>query len=158
MAHDIFLTKSGVEKLTGELAQLKGPRRAAIAEAIREARGHGDLKENAAYHEAKLNQSRLEGRIKDLEKILEVAKIVERPESAGDMAHLGSRVVLHDYKWDEEIIVHLVGSFEADPGSGLVSIDSPLGAALIGAHVDLEIEVVAPGGTQKYRIKQIEIV
>lgn len=157
MAQEIFLTQTGVDKLKAELAELKGPRRQAMAEAIREARGHGDLKENAAYHECKLNQSRLEGRIKDLEKALEIATIVERPEGVGDMAHLGSRVVLHDYQWNEEVIVHLVGSFEADPGSGMVSIESPLGAALIGAHEGIEIEVAAPGGTQKYRVKQIEI-
>jgi transcription elongation factor GreA len=157
MGQDIFLTKKGYEKLQRELGELKGPRRAAMAETIREARSHGDLKENAAYHEAKLNQSRLEGRIADLEKVLEVAKIVERPDVAGDIAHLGSRVVLHDRKWDEEIVVHLVGSFEADPGSGLVSIESPMGAALIGRVVGDEFKVDAPGGTQEFQVRFIEM-
>ena len=68
---------------------------------------------------------------------------------------MGSRVALHDYKWDEELVVSLVGAFEADPDSGLVSIDSPLGAALIGKHEGDEIEVSAPSGVQKYRVKSI---
>ncbi|MBA3726169.1 MAG: transcription elongation factor GreA [Armatimonadetes bacterium] len=156
MSEDVFLTKSGFEKLRVELAELKGPKRQAMSEAIREARSHGDLKENAAYHEAKLNQARLEGRIADLERVLDIAEIVERPESAEETAHLGSRVSLFDFKWEEELVVELVGSFEADPSNGLVSIDSPMGSALVGRSEDEEIEVDAPAGIQKYRIDKIE--
>ena len=156
MSKDVFLTRSGYEKLQQELAELKGPRRQAMSESIREARSHGDLRENAAYHEAKLNQSRLEGRIADLEKVLEIAKIVERPGDSGDIAHLGSKVVLWDEKWKEELSVSLVGAFEADPTNGLVSLDSPIGAALIGKSEGDEVEVEAPGGLQKYKLLRIE--
>ncbi len=152
MAQEILLTKAGFEKLQKELDDLKGPLRRSIADNIREAKSHGDLKENAAYHEAKLNQSRLEGRIADLEKVLQLAKVVDRPESSGGQAHLGSKVTLVDLKWSEEIVVTLVGSYEADATQDLISITSPLGAALIEKVVGDEFEVDAPAGKQSYRV------
>ena len=132
MAKEIQFTRQGFEKLKNELEELKGPVRMRIAESIREAKSHGDLKENAAYHEAKLNQSRLESRIADLEKAFQLAKIVDRPELAGATAHLGSKVKLRDSEFDDELDVTLVGSFEADPAKDLISIGSPLGEALLG--------------------------
>jgi transcription elongation factor GreA len=155
MAEEIVLTKGGYEKLKLELEDLKGPVRTRIADAIREAKSHGDLKENAAYHEAKLNQSRIEGRISDLEKVLERAKIVDRPDGAGETAHLGSKVTLKDLTWGDELTINLVGSFEADPANDLISISSPLGAAMLSKLVGDEFEVIAPAGVQKYRILTI---
>lgn len=152
MSGEILLTKEGYEKLAAELAELKGPRRQAIADAIREAKAHGDLRENAAYHEAKLNQSRNEGRIQDLDKVLLMAQVVERPEHAGEMAHLGSQVTLFDLQFEEELEITLVGSFEADPANDMVSISSPLGSAVLGKVIGDELEVEAPRGTQKYKI------
>lgn len=149
------MTQSGIDKLKLELEDLKGPTRKAIAEAIREAKSHGDLKENAAYHEAKLNQTRLEGRIADLEKVLQVAKVVERPASDTNMAHLGSKVVVRDTKWGDEFEVTLVGSYEADPAHDLISITSPMGSALLGKVEGDEIEVEAPAGKQNYRLLSI---
>ena len=155
MANEVLLTKSGFDKLQKELDDLRGPTRQRVAEAIREAKSHGDLRENAAYHEAKLNQTRLEGRIADLEKVLKVAKIVERPDHAGETAHLGSIVKLKDLKWGDELTVSLVGSFEADPEKDMISITSPLGESLIGKQVDDEFEVEAPSGTQHYRVLSV---
>lgn len=156
MANEILLSPAGFEKLKKELEELKGPIRARIADAIREAKSHGDLRENAAYHEAKLNQSRMEGRIADLERVLEHARIVERSDEAGEVAQLGSKVTLWDLNWDEELVVNLVGSFEADPMKDLISITSPLGSGILGHSVGAEIEVEAPAGLQKYRIDKIE--
>ncbi len=155
MPHEVLLTKAGHDKLRQELEDLKGPKRRTIAESIREAKSHGDLRENAAYHEAKLNQERLESRIADLEKVLQVAKIVERPDGSEDIAHLGSQVVLDDLEWGEELCVGLVGTYEADPSKDLISITSPLGEALIGRQVGETVEVDAPAGTQRYRIRKI---
>jgi transcription elongation factor GreA len=155
MADDILLTPAGFEKLKKELEELKGPVRNQVAEAIREAKSHGDLRENAAYHEAKLNQSRLEGRIADLEKVMQLAKIVERPDHAGEIAHLGSRVKLKDLEWKDELEITLVGSFEADPTLDLISITSPMGSALLGKGVGETIEVTAPAGIQRYEIMSI---
>jgi transcription elongation factor GreA len=155
MSKDIQVTREGYEQLKAELEELKGPVRLNIAEAIREAKSHGDLRENAAYHEAKLNQTRLEKRIADLERALQYAKIVERPEDAGAGAYLGSRVKLLDLEFDDEFEVVLVGAFEADPAKNQISIDSPLGLALKGKEADTEIEVHAPAGKQKYKILEV---
>jgi transcription elongation factor GreA len=155
MANEILLTKDGLEKLKAELADLKGPTRQRVADAIKEAKSHGDLRENAAYHEAKLNQQRLESRIADLEKAILNAKVVERPEGHGESAHLGTKVTLLDLEFDDEFEVELVGSFEADPANNKISITSPLGEALLGKSSGEQIEVTAPGGAQKYKIQKL---
>lgn len=156
MANGTQLTKEGYEKLKKELEELQGPVRLTIAEAIREAKSHGDLRENAAYHEAKLNQTRLEHRISELEKTLRSAKIVERPEGQSDAIQLGSKITLYDEEFDEDMEVTLVGAFEADPANGLVSISSPLGEGLVGKVTGDTIEVSTPGGINKYVIKGFE--
>ncbi|CAN5731975.1 transcription elongation factor GreA [soil metagenome] len=152
MAKGIQFTREGYDKLKAELEELRGPVRAKIADAIREAKSHGDLRENAAYHEAKLNQTRLDSRMADLERALQNANIIERPDSAGDSAHLGSKVMLRDLEFDEKFEVTIVGSFEADPAKNLISMGSPLGEALLGGLPGDKIEVEAPAGTQEYEI------
>lgn len=154
MANEVLVTADGLAKLKAELEELKGPTRMSVAEAIREAKAHGDLKENAAYHEAKLNQTRLESRIADLERAVQSAKIIERDESGG--AHLGMKVRLLDLEFDDDFTVTLVGSFEADPAKDLISIASPLGEALVGKHPGAEIEVNSPNGLNRYRVVAIE--
>jgi transcription elongation factor GreA len=153
MANNVQLTAEGLVKLKAELEELKGPRRLLIADAIREAKAHGDLKENAAYHEAKLNQTRLEARISELERAVQSAKIVERPaDMAEGSAHLGSQITLLDLDFDDEFVVTLVGSFEADPHRDLISITSPLGIELVGKVAGDEIQVAAPQGATRYRV------
>lgn len=154
MANEILLTKEGLEKLKSELADLKGPTRARIADAIKEAKSHGDLKENAAYHEAKLNQQRLESRIAELEKAVQYAKVVERAEHHLG-AHLGSIITLEDLEFGDEFEVTLVGSFEADPKHSKISISSPLGEALVGKDSGATVEVEAPDGTQRFKVKNV---
>ena len=156
MGKEIQFTREGFEKLKRELDELKGPTRRAIADAIREAKSHGDLKENAAYHEAKLNQTRLESRIADLEKALQLAKVVERPEVQGETANLGSTVILRDLEFDDDVRVTLVGSFEADPSKDLISIGSPLGEAILGSAVGDTLEVETPGGKLQYKVLSVE--
>jgi len=156
MSKEIQFTREGFAKLKKELEDLKGPTRMAIADAIREAKSHGDLRENAAYHECKLNQSRLESRIADLEKALQLAKIVERPDVTGKTAHLGSKVTVRDLEFDDEFTVTLVGSFEADPTKDLISIGSPLGESMLGKAISDEFEVEAPAGHSRYRIVGVE--
>jgi len=146
-----LLTRQAYEKLQKELAELKGPVRHEVAEAIREAKSHGDLRENAAYHEAKLNQRRLDSRIADLEKLLQLAKIVEGSGS-GEVAELGGKVKLKDLEWDDELTITLVSSFEADPANDMISISSPLGEAILGKVVGDEVEVDAPAGKQRFKV------
>ena len=154
MSQDIFLTPAGREKLLAELEELTGPKRQAVVEAIREARSHGDLKENAAYHEAKLNQSRLEARIAEINHILDIARPIERPDGA-EGAHLGSTVTYVDIETGKETTARLVGQFEANPREGLLSIESPVGSALIGKSSGDRVEVEVPAGIRKYEVKSV---
>ena len=154
MANEILVTSDGLAKLKAELEDLKGPTRQRIAEAIREAKSHGDLRENAAYHEAKLNQSRLESRIAELEKAVQTAKVVERDNSGG--AHLGSKVKLLDLEFDDEFTVTLVGAFESDPAHDLISISSPLGEALLNQQPGAEVTVHSPNGVNQYRVLAVD--
>lgn len=155
MANEILVSREGYEKMRRELEELKGPERMRIAEAIREAKAHGDLRENAAYHEAKLNQSRLDSRIAELEKAVQLAKIVEPAQGEG--AQLGSTVTLLELEFDDEFDIKLVGAFESDPGKGHISITSPLGVALLGKDANVEVSVEAPGGAQRYRILKVSV-
>jgi len=156
MAKEIQVTREGLEKLRKELEELKGPERLRIADTIREAKAHGDLKENAAYHEAKLNQTRLESRIAELEKAVQLAHIVERPDVTSGVAGMGSKVELLDEEFDDQFVVTIVGSFEADAGKMLISISSPLGEALLGRSVGDLVDVVAPQGNNRYKILGVQ--
>lgn len=155
MANDLLLTADGYEKLKLELENLKKVERQKIANALREAKSHGDLRENAMYHEAKLNQKRLEGRIAEIEKALQIAVIVERPEGHEHSAHLNSVVKLKDLNWGDEWSITLVGAFEADPSTDKISITSPLGAGVMGKEAGDEFEVEAPAGIQRYRVLDV---
>ena len=125
-----------------------------IAEAIREAKAHGDLRENSAYHEAKLNQTRLDARIAELEKAVQLAKVVQPIKDGG--AHLGSSIKLLDEEFDDEFEVRLVGDFEADADQNLISISSLLGQALRGKRIGDSVTVDAPAGKTTYKILAIE--
>lgn len=153
MADEVLLSREGYEKLKAELEFLKVDERMRIADQIREAKSHGDLRENAMYHEAKLNQKRLEGRIAELEKALQVSRVVEDHEKQG--AHLGSTVKLRDLMFGDEFEIHLVGAFEADPTQDMISIGSPLGMAVKGKDTGDEVEVQAPAGVQRYKIIEV---
>ena len=94
-------------------------------------------------------------RIADLERVLQTAKVVQRPEGAGSSAHLGSKVKLLDKEFGDELTVTIVGSYEADPAKDLISISSPLGGALLGRIVGDELTVEAPAGTQEYKVLEV---
>lgn len=154
---DILLTPEGHKKLSQELEELKLVKRPEIAETLRQARALGDLRENFAYDDAKRQQAIIEGRIKDLQKILEIAKVVQKPDNAdGVTAHLGSLVTLRDVDSSNERKLMLVGSFEADPLQDRISIVSPVGAAIIGKLLNETVEVQTPKGIIRYQIIAIE--
>ncbi len=150
-----MLSRAGYEKLKSELEFLKGPERQRIADNIREAKSHGDLRENAMYHEARLNQKRLESRISEIERVLQRATIIEGEREAGK-AHLGSTVSLEDLQWGDKLTIELVGAFEADPINDKVSVASPMGSALIDKVEGDEVEVETPGGLQKYKVLSVD--
>ena len=138
------LTQAQKQQLEAELAELEGPRRAAMVEAIRTARGFGDLSENFEYHAAKNEQGLLERRITLLRDRLGRAVLVDEESAVSDAVGIGSRVELEDEQG---------GRLEVEISSvGGVSPDSPLGRALIGTKAGDEFEVDAPSGAWRARV------
>ncbi|MEX1113339.1 MAG: transcription elongation factor GreA [Patescibacteria group bacterium] len=148
-----YLTTDGLDKLKGELKELKETRRPAVLERIKEAVAYGDLSENSEYEDAKNEQAFVEGRIVELEKLLEDAKVVKTGGGGGHVA-LGSKVtVKHDGK---SVAYTVVGAAEADPTSGKVSNESPIGQALLGKGKGDEAVVETPKGHATYQIVSVE--
>ncbi len=144
------MTKQGFERLQQELDQLKREGRPRIIKAIAEARAHGDLSENAEYHAAKERQGFIEGRIRELEAKLGVAEVIEPPRE-GDRITFGSTVLLKGPD-GKEVRYQIVGSDEAEPTTGRISVLSPLARTLIGKEVGDEVKVQAPGGAKAYEV------
>lgn len=147
------ITAAGAQRLRAELEELKSVKRPAVIAAIAEARGHGDLKENAEYHAAREQQGFIEGRIKHLESELSHAQIIDVATlDAGDRIVFGATVTLSDEDTGEERRYQIVGDLEADIKQGLIAISSPVARALIGKHEGDSISIEAPGGTRDYEI------
>jgi transcription elongation factor GreA len=140
--------------LADELAELEGPARAAVVQAIKTAREHGDLSENFEYHAAKNEQGMMEARINELEAIVKNHVLIETKARTG-VVDMGSTVHFSEDGADQETY-RIVGPAEADPKAGRVSYESALGKALIGHRVGEEVEVKTPNGTYSVRIIGIE--
>lgn len=145
------LTQEGVDELKEELKNLVS-QRSGVAERIKAARQLGDLSENAEYQTAREEQDRLESRISELEHVLQYAKIIKKPKSDGQV-RLGSKVVLKD--GGKPIAYQVVGTIEADPSSGKISDESPIGMALLGKKVGDKVELKIPSGAKTYSIVEI---
>lgn len=152
MQNKIF-TQAGLDKLKKELTELKEIRRPATADRIKSAKEYGDLSENAEYHEAKEEQSFIEGRILELEKMINTAIVVDS-KSNSDVVTVGSRVSVD--KAGQSLEFTIVGSTEADPVNKKISLESPLGQALMDHKVGEEVEVDLPSAQVKYRIIKIK--
>ena len=147
------MTLKGSQRLREELDHLKSVRRPEIIAAIAEARGHGDLKENAEYHAAREQQGFIEGRIKQLEGELSHANVIDVAAlHAGSRIVFGATVTLADVDTDEEVRYQIVGDLEADIKQGLIAISSPVARALIGKEEGDAIAIDAPGGRREYEI------
>lgn len=151
----MMLTYSGLKEREEELRLLKTVKRREIAEKIKEARGKGDLSENAEYDAAKEEQAKYEARIVELEKILRNAVIIDEEDIDRETVGVGSTITLFDEDEREEVKYILVGSAEANPSSGKISNESPLGSVLIGHREGDVVTVEAPAGTIKYKILKI---
>ena len=149
------LTYEGLKKLEEELHELKTVRRKLIAEKIKEARGQGDLSENAEYDAAKEEQAETEARIVILEKMLRNAEVIDEEDLNKEIVSVGSTVKVNDEDFNTEEIYTIVGSAEADPLNGRISNESPLGTALIGKIAGQIVEVEAPDGMIKFKILEI---
>jgi transcription elongation factor GreA len=153
------LTLRGAEKLRHELQHLKFVERPRVIAAIAEARGHGDLKENAEYHAAREQQSFIEGRIKDIEGKLSNAHIIDVTAlPPNGKVVFGATVKLLDLDNDDEVSYQIVGEDEADIKHSLISVNSPIARALIGKQEGDTILVKAPGGAKEYEVVEVQYV
>ncbi len=156
MATQTILSKEGLEKLQAELEELKSVKRKEIAEKIKVALSFGDLSENSEYDEAKNEQGIVEARIAEIEATLKNVKVLDADELSTEHISVGNKVVLEDLETNKIISITLVGSKEVDMKAMKISDESPLGKACIGKRLEEEIEVEAPAGIKKYRIKEID--
>ncbi len=150
----IILTHEGLENLEKELQELKVVRRKDVAAKIKEARGQGDLSENAEYDAAKEEQAEIEARIVTIENMLRNAEVIDSG-NVTDTVSIGNTIKLFDSEFEEEIEYTIVGSAEADPFNGKISNESPIGAAIIGHKIGDIVEVDTPDGTINLKILEI---
>ena len=152
MAGQTKLTDERLKKLEQELYNLKNISRKDVAEKIKQARAFGDLSENSEYDEAKNEQAKIEARIAELEGILANVVIIDESAVDSNKIMLGSKVRVLDVKEKEEVEYRLVGSAESNPRKGLISDESPLGAAIMGHKAGDKVVVNTPAGEMQYKV------
>ena len=151
----VVLTYEGLKKREEELEELKTVRRKEVAEKIKEARGQGDLSENAEYDAAKEEQGEIEARIALLEKMLRNADVIDDEEVSSDIISVGSRVKLYDNEFEEEVEYTIVGSAEADPMENKISNESPVGMGLLGHKTGDNVVIETPDGEISFKVLDI---
>ena len=156
MSNKVYLTNEGFLEIEEELNHLKEVKRPEVIKALKDARALGDLSENADYDAARNEQAQIEGRILELEKILETAEIIEKRDT--DKVGLGTTVTIRylDEDDDDTEEYRIVGSKEADPSNNKISNESPLAQAIMGAKAGDERTVESPRGS--YRVEIVEIM
>ncbi len=150
----VYLTEEGLLEIEEELAHLKDVRRPEVIKALKDARALGDLSENADYDAARDEQAQIEGRILELEKLLEKAHIIEKLDTSA--VGLGVTVKIEYIDDDDEIDEYrIVGSKEADPSNNKISNESPLAKAIMGRKKNDICSVESPNG--RYDVKIVDI-
>ena len=153
------ITSQGLEKLKKELEELKNIKRPKIIEAIAEARGHGDLKENAEYHAAKEEQSKIEGRIIEINDLIARANVVDVTKlEKKDNVIFGSTVHLIDLEINIKKTYKIVGKDESDATKNYIYFRSPMGKALIGKRRKETITVTTPAGEKNFEIIEVKYI
>ena len=153
------ITSQGLKKLKKELEELKNIKRPKIIEAIAEARGHGDLKENAEYHAAKEEQSRIEGRIIEINDLIARANVIDVTKlEKKDNVIFGSTVHLIDLEINIKKTYKIVGKDEADVAKNYIYFRSPMGKALIGKKKKETITVTTPAGEKNFEIIEVKYI
>ncbi|HEX9657579.1 MAG TPA: transcription elongation factor GreA [Bacteroidota bacterium] len=155
MSETVYLTRERLVELEQELRELKTNGRKVMAAKIAEARGHGDLSENAEYDAAKEEQQHLELKIGKLEITLSRAKIIEAKDLPNDKIYILSKVKIRDLKTKDEVEYLLVSPEEANFEDSKISVTSPIGKALLGRVKGEEIDIKVPAGILKYKILDI---
>jgi len=152
---DIYLTKSGYQKLMQVLEFLKNEKRRKLSKAIGEARAHGDIGENAEYDAAKEEQALNEKRIAELEENLSRARVIEHEDIAKDQVLIGATVKLLDLDTNEELSYTIVSEMEADYNQAKISFTSPIGSALLSHKENDVVEIKIPVGVLRYKVISI---
>jgi transcription elongation factor GreA len=150
----LYVTPEGLQQMKDELENLKTVRREAVAQKLETAIKQGDLKENADYHDAKEEQGFIEARIRQLEDRLGRAKLIEH-SGPSNVVRVGSTVTVSEDGSDEMETYTIVGALEADPTKGLISNESPIGSALLGAKKGQTVSARTPAGTIQFMIHEI---
>ncbi len=156
MSQSIPMTREGHQRLQEELKKLVRVERPKVVLDIAEARGHGDLSENAEYDAAKNRQSFIEGRIKEINDKIARAQVIDPAEVNSEKVVFGAKVTLFDVDLGTEVTYQIVGEDEADLKVGKISVNSPVGKALIGHRLDDEVRVNVPSGQKMYEILDIK--
>lgn len=156
MSQSIPMTREGYQRLQEELKRLIRVDRPTVVQAIAEARGHGDLSENAEYEAAKDRQGFIEGRIKELNDKIARAQVIDPADVDSDKVVFGATVTLFDVDSSSEVTYQIVGEDEADIKAGKISVTSPVGKALIGHRLDDEVRIKVPSGIKMYEIIEIK--
>jgi transcription elongation factor GreA len=149
------ITRQGYRDLMRELDRLKRVDRVQAMKAIEEARGHGDLSENAEYDAAKERQAFVERKIYDIESRLASSEIIDTDKLSTDRVVFGSVVSLENLDTGERVQYQLVGPDESDVKQGKISSSSPVGLALMGKKVDDEVSAQTPGGVRNFVVIRI---
>ena len=149
------MTASGFLKLEEELNELKTVKRPEVIEAIKEARALGDLSENADYDAARDAQAQLEARIKELERMIDNAVIIEENENSDGAVALGSTVLISYVEDNDEEEYKIVGSLEANPFENKISNESPIGKAILGKTIGDIVSVESPNGSYDVKILSV---
>jgi len=153
------ITSQGLNKLKEELEELKNIRRPKIVEAIAEARGHGDLKENAEYHAAKEEQAKIESRIIEINDLIARANVIDVTIlEKKDNVIFGSTVYLINLENNEKKTYKIVGKDEADVAKNYIYFRSPIGKALIGKKKKDLVSVATPSGEKNFEIKEVKYI
>jgi len=150
----ILLTADGLKKYQDELEMLKTEKRKEVSERLKEAISFGDLSENAEYDAAKNLQAEVEERIFKLEQMLKNYELIQEEKS--EQVKIGSKVIIFDEEFEEELEYTIVGATEAAPFEGKISNESPVGSALLEKSVGDMVEVEAPDGVINYKILKIK--
>ncbi len=150
-----YMSKEGLEKLQAELADMKGRQRVEVAKEIQEAREKGDLSENAEYDAAKEKQGLLEMRINRLEDSISTARILDEDEVDISKAYILSKVKLKNLKLKKTVTYILVAEEEADLKAGKISIQSPVGKAVLGKEIGDIVTIEVPAGKIEFELIEI---
>ncbi len=156
MSQSIPMTREGHQRLQEELKKLIREERPKVVQDIAEARSHGDLSENAEYDAAKERQAFIEGRIQEINDKLARAQVINPADLDSDKVVFGARVTLFDVDSGNEVTYMIVGEDEADIKVGKLSVNSPVGKALIGHRLDEEVTIKIPSGLKTYEIIDIK--